>query len=90
MAGEAGYLFCARRLQGPASFGLRDNPMVWAMVLLVVPLQLAFSHWAPLQALFGTAALDARGWALVLACAVAVMLLVEMEKWLLRRRHARR
>ena len=90
VAGEIGYLFCARRLQGAASFGLRDNPMVWAMVLLVVPLQLAFSHWAPLQALFGTAALDARGWALVVACAVAVMLLVEMEKWLLRRRHARR
>jgi len=85
VAGEAGYLFCARRLHGAASFGLRDNPMVWAMVALLVPLQLAFSHWAPLQALFGTAALDARGWALVLACGMAVMLLVEAEKWLLRR-----
>ncbi|MBV2131269.1 cation-transporting P-type ATPase [Pseudomonas sp. MAP12] len=90
VAGEIGYLFCARRLLGAASFALRDNPMVWAMVLLVVPLQLAFSHWPPLQALFGTAALDARGWTLVVACAVAVILLVEMEKWLLRRRHARR
>jgi magnesium-transporting ATPase (P-type) len=84
VAGQAGYLFCARRLQGPASFALRGNPMVWAMVALLLPLQLAFSHWAPLQALFGTADLDARGWGLVLASGVAVMLLVEAEKWLLR------
>ena len=88
VAGEVGYLFCARRLQDPAGFGLRDNPMVWAMVILVLALQLAFSHWAPLQALFGTAAPDARGWALVGACGVAVMLLVEAEKWLLRRGRA--
>ncbi|HYQ38385.1 MAG TPA: HAD-IC family P-type ATPase [Pseudomonas sp.] len=84
VAGEAGYLFSARRLHGPASFGLRDNPMVWAMVALLLPLQLAFSHWTPLQALFGTADLDARGWGLVLASGIAVMLLVEAEKWLLR------
>ena len=90
VAGQAGYLFCARRLHGPASFALRDNPMVWAMVALLVPLQLAFSHWAPLQALFGTAAPDLRGWALVLACGVAVMLAVEGEKWLLRRCARRR
>ena len=54
-------------------------------------LQLGFSHWAPLQALFGTAAPDAFGWALVAACGVLVLALVEAEKWLLRlRRPARR
>lgn len=88
VAGEIGYLFCARRLLAPAAFGLRDNPMVWAMVALLLPLQLAFSHWPPLQALFGTAALDARGWALVAACGLGVLVLVEGEKWLLRRRRA--
>ena len=86
VAGEIGYLFCARRLLAPAAFGLRDNPMVWAMVVLLLPLQLAFSHWPPLQALFGTAALDARGWGLVAACGLGVLVLVEVEKWLLRRR----
>ncbi|MOA28430.1 hypothetical protein D3C78_1493710 [compost metagenome] len=90
MAGEIGYLFCARRLQGAASFGLRDNPMVWAMVAVLLPLQLAFSHWAPLQTLFGTAALDAEGWTLVAACGLAVMLLVELEKWLMRRLWSKR
>jgi magnesium-transporting ATPase (P-type) len=85
VAGEIGYLFCARRLHGAANFSVRDNPMVWAMIALVILLQLAFSHWAPLQTLFGTAALDATGWALVAACGLAVMLLVELEKWLMRR-----
>ncbi|MCQ4347402.1 HAD-IC family P-type ATPase [Pseudomonas stutzeri] len=83
VAGEIGYLFSARRLMAPAAFGLRDNPMVWAMVLLVVVLQLAFSCWAPLQALFGTASPDATGWLLVVGAGIAVMLLVELEKWLL-------
>ena len=90
VAGEIGYLFCARRLNAPAAFGVRDNPMVWVMVLLVAALQLAFSCWPPLQALFGTASPDARGWALVIAAGLAVMLLVEMEKWLLGRWRRRR
>ena len=85
VAAQAGYLFSARRLHGPAGFGLRDNPVVWATVALVAVLQLAFSHWAPLQALFGTAGPDARGWALVLACGGLLLALVEAEKWLLRR-----
>lgn len=82
VAGEIGYLFCARRLNAPATFGLRDNPMVWGMVALLLPLQLAFSHWAPLQQMFGTAALDARGWSWVFAAGLAVLVLVELEKWL--------
>ena len=90
VAGEIGYLFCARRLLEPAGFGLRDNPMVWTMVALLLPLQLAFTHWRPLQALFGTAALDARGWGLVAACGLGVLVLVEVEKWLLRRLRAHR
>lgn len=85
VAGEIGYLFCARRLHAPAAFGLRDNPMVWGMVLLLLPLQLAFSHWAPLQELFGTAALDAGGWSWVIGAGLAVLVLVELEKWLLGR-----
>lgn len=85
VAGEIGYLFCARRLHAPAAFGLRDNPMAWGMVLLLLPLQLAFSHWAPLQELFGTAALDAGGWSWVIGAGLAVLVLVELEKWLLGR-----
>ncbi|MOA66233.1 hypothetical protein D3C78_1929180 [compost metagenome] len=48
-------------------------------------LQLAFSCWPPLQALFGTASPDAAGWLLALGAGVLVMLLVELEKWLMRR-----
>src|SRR5690606_20353719 len=59
VAGEIGYLFSCRRLSGPARFGWRDNPSVWAMVGLLLAMQLAFSHWPPLLALFGTASLGA-------------------------------
>lgn len=85
VAGEIGYLFSSRRLHGPARFGLRDNPMVWAMVTTIMLLQLAFTQWAPLQALFGTGSLSLAGWALCLAVAPACCAMVELEKYLLRR-----
>lgn len=85
VAAEIGYLFSSRRLHGPASFGLRDSPMVWAMVATIVLLQLAFTEWPPLQALFGTASLSFAGWGLCLAMAPACCALVELEKCLLRR-----
>ena len=80
IACEIGYLFNSRRLEAPARFGLRDNPMVWSMVLLLIALQLAFTYWAPLQRLFGTAALTAEAWGLCLLVAAAVCALVELEK----------
>ncbi|MCL7462583.1 cation-transporting P-type ATPase [Pseudomonas sp. NW5] len=85
VAGEIGYLFCARRLNAPAAFGLRDNPLVWGMVVLVLCLQLAFTHWAPLQALFNTQALDLLGWSWVAGCGLLVLVLGELEKRLLSR-----
>ncbi|MBB1519770.1 HAD-IC family P-type ATPase [Aquipseudomonas guryensis] len=85
VAGEIGYLFSSRRLHGPARFSLRDNPMVWGMVATIMLLQLAFTQWAPLQALFGTASLSIAGWGLCLAMAPACCALVELEKYLLRR-----
>ena len=85
VACEIGYLFSSRSLEGPARFGWRDNPMVWAMVLLLVGLQLAFSHWSALQGLFATADLPLRAWGWCLGVAVSTCALVELEKWLLRR-----
>ncbi len=86
VAGEIAYLFSARRLHGTATFSLRDNPMVWAMVLLAALLQLAFSHWAPLQALFGSTALSPQQWAWVAGCGLLILGMVELEKRLLGRR----
>ncbi|ACO78481.1 Cation transporting ATPase [Azotobacter vinelandii CA] len=80
VAGEIGYLFSCRRLREPAHFGARRNPMVWAMVLLLFLLQLAFTYWSPLQRLFGTAALGPDAWGWCLLAAVGVCLEVELEK----------
>ncbi|AJE21801.1 cation-transporting P-type ATPase [Azotobacter chroococcum] len=90
VAGEIGYLFSCRRLREPAYFGVRHNPMVWAMVFLLLLLQLAFTYWAPLQQLFGTAALSLNAWGWCLLGAVGVCLAVELEKVFYRRRHPAR
>ena len=84
VAGEMGYLFSCRSLEGRARFSWRDNPLVWSMVLLLALLQLAFSHWSGLQQLFGTADLPLLGWAVCLLIAVVVCALVELEKYVLR------
>jgi magnesium-transporting ATPase (P-type) len=85
VACEIGYLFSSRSLEGPARFGWRDNPMVWAMVLLLIGLQLAFSHWSALQGLFATADLPWLAWGWCLGVTLSTCALVELEKWLLRR-----
>ncbi|MGV8842312.1 MAG: cation-transporting P-type ATPase [Pseudomonas sp.] len=84
VAGEIGYLFSSRRLEAPARFGWRDNPMVWGMVLLLCALQLAFTYWVPLQQLFATTGLTATAWGWCLLVGVGLCALVELEKWLVR------
>ena len=88
VACEIGYLFSSRSLYGPARFSWRDNPMVWAMVLLLIGLQLALSYWPVLQTLFATASLPLYAWGWCLGVAISTCALIELEKWLLRRRQA--
>ena len=85
VACEIAYLFSSRQINAPARFGLRDNPMVWGMIVLLALLQLAFTHWAPLQRLFATQSLDVVGWGICLLAGAALLVVVETEKWLRRR-----
>jgi Ca2+-transporting ATPase len=63
------------------------NPWVWAGIAAVLALQCAFIYAPPLQDLFASAALDARGWALATLAALSVLPAVEAEKfWRSRRR----
>jgi hypothetical protein len=55
----------------------------------LVPMQLALTYLPPMQRLFGTASLDLEGWLLVLGFAVALFLVVEVEKAVARRLGAR-
>lgn len=85
VAGEIGYLFSSRRLEGSANLGLRDNPMIWSMVGLLLSLQLLLTYWPAMQQVFATAALPAYAWGWCLLVALGVCVCVEAEKWLLRR-----
>jgi magnesium-transporting ATPase (P-type) len=90
--GELVYLFNARYFVASALARdtLTGNPMaLWASVILIV-LQMLITYAPPMQALFGTAALDGASWLLITALAAAVFLAVELEKWVLRRRGVQR
>lgn len=85
VACEIGYLFSSSQLNAPARFCWRANPMIWSMVGVLAGLQLAFTHWGPLQQLFDTEAMSLGAW---LACALIgalLMALIELEKWVRRR-----
>jgi magnesium-transporting ATPase (P-type) len=89
--GELVYLFNSRFLLA-SSLSLRGffgNRYAVLAVAALIPLQLAFTYVPVMQALFGTAAIDAEGWGRVLAFGAALFLLVEAEKAVLRWRQAR-
>ncbi|HTT36820.1 MAG TPA: cation-transporting P-type ATPase [Burkholderiales bacterium] len=84
--GEIFYLFNSRHLlESCFSWeALTGNRISLAAVAILAALQLAFTYLAPLQDLFGTAALDAATWGWLLLFGAAVWLAVELEKALLR------
>jgi hypothetical protein len=48
-------------------------------------IQLGFTYLAPMQTLFATTAMSADAWLRVIIVASSVLILVELEKWLLRK-----
>ena len=92
VAFEVFYLFNARFLVAssatPAAF--RATRFVWIAVAAIVVLQALFTHAPPMQALFGTTDIDAATWIRLACVAASVLVIVEIEKWLLRRAQARR
>jgi len=86
VVGEITYLFNSRHLAA-SSFsaeGLFGNRVALQMTALLFAAQLAFTHLAPMQALFGTQAIDALAWAAVVGFGVLLFVLVELEKLLMR------
>jgi len=86
MLGEVFYLFNCRRLTYPvlSREGLTGNRHVWVAIGALL-LQPAFTYVPVMQTLFHTAALDPAAWGRILIFGLAVLLLVEAEKALLRR-----
>ncbi len=81
------YLFNCRTLKHPAlSLGLFTNRWVIAGVLTMLAAQIAFTHVPMLNQLFHSAPISTGAWLRVIAAAVIVFLVVELEKWLRFRR----
>ncbi len=83
---ELFYLFNCRSLHySMFSVGLFSNLWVIFGVVSMTLLQLLFTYWSPMQRLFGSAAIGADEWLLIIACSVIVYATVGLEKLLCRR-----
>ena len=65
--------------------GLVGNRYIWPAIIILLVLQLGFTYWAPMQQLFGTAAIDLVTWGCIVLVASSVLVLVELEKLIIRR-----
>ena len=86
--GEIVYLFNCRHLSESALTreGFLGNR--YALLAVLVLMQLGFTYAPTMQALFGTAALDVEAWWRIGIFGVALFAIVEFEKSLLRRASA--
>jgi magnesium-transporting ATPase (P-type) len=84
---EVFYLFSVRYLKAPSFTlqGVKGTPRVLAAVAAVALLQVAFTYAPPMQRLFATEALPLATGALIVAVGATVLVLLELEKALLRR-----
>ncbi|MGZ8153515.1 MAG: HAD-IC family P-type ATPase, partial [Methylovulum sp.] len=83
---ELFYLFNCRSLRYSMFYvGVFSNLWVIFGVLSMTALQLLFTYWPPMQALFGSAAIGYDEWLLILAVSILIYAAVGLEKLLLRR-----
>lgn len=80
---ELFYLFNCRSLENTVfHVGLFSNPWIWRGITAMTALQLLLTYSSSMNRLFHTAPIDGLAWALILAVAVTVYLVVEVETWL--------
>jgi magnesium-transporting ATPase (P-type) len=84
---EVFYLFSVRYLKAPSFTlqGVRGTPRVLAAVAAVMVLQAGFTYLPVMQQLFRTEALPLASGLPIVAAGVVVLLVLELEKGLLRR-----
>jgi len=84
---EIFYLFSARYLLAPSLNyeGLFGNRYVLYAIGLLIPIQLGFTYLGPMQVLFATTAMDINAWLRVIVVASSVLILVEIEKLVIRK-----
>jgi magnesium-transporting ATPase (P-type) len=85
---EVFYLFNTRFLKEAVlnREGLLGNRFVYIAIVLVIAAQFLFTYTKPFQLLFSSAALTMADWLRIIVVAFSVFVLVETEKFFLRRR----
>jgi len=83
---EIFYLFSSRYLLAPAlnRQGLFGSRAILISVAAVIAFQLLFTYAPPLQHLFATQAIGLDAWGRILGVTVWVLVLIELEKWIVR------
>jgi Ca2+-transporting ATPase len=85
--GEMLYLFNCRSLVQPSwKSGLRTNHLLFGGVGAMLALQLLYTYLPGMNRLFGSAPMDWLSWVWVVGAALAIHVIVEVEKWIRRRR----
>lgn len=89
---EIFYLFNARYLSASVfnRQGFTGNPYVLIAIAVLLVLQMGFTYLAPMQVLFGTTGLNITTWGTIVLVASSVLLLVELEKYLMRIRQGKK
>lgn len=84
---EIFYLFSVRYSYGTSISltGIKGTPAVWAALVIVTTLQLAFTYFPWLAAWFGARALDVGQGVQVLLVGILMLLVMETGKWMQRR-----
>ncbi len=87
VVGELFYLFNCRSLTLPSwRSRLTSNRILWGGVGLMVALQLLFTYVPGMNRLFESAPISLQSWGWVILAGVAIHVIVEVEKWIRRRR----
>lgn len=83
---EVFYLFNSRRLLAPVlnRQGLLGSRAVLISIVVVAAFQLLFTYTPPFQHLFATRAIGFDAWGRILGVTVWVLVLIELEKWVVR------
>ncbi|NBC32469.1 MAG: HAD-IC family P-type ATPase [Alphaproteobacteria bacterium] len=86
VVGEAVYLLNSRRMHGSALTreSLDGIGLPLAAIAMVMAIQMPFTYWGPMQALFGTGPLSVEQWGWIALFGLALFVLVEAEKALVR------
>ncbi len=87
VAGQAFYLLNLRLIHQPVLRGwvLFHSKAIWIAIGILIVLQLSFTYVPVMQTLFGTTAIGWQDWTRILLFGLAVFLIVELEKTVLRR-----